>query len=60
MGGSCGVGGKGKKAAPATTLVTGYVLISWWKMYYPKIKKKEEVRYILFMKDDFSHQSLGC
>ena len=47
-GGSCWVGGKIKIAAPATTLVTGYVLISWWKMYYPKIKKKEEVRIISF------------
>ena len=35
-----------KNAAPVTTLVTGYVLISWWKMNYPKIKKKKEVRYI--------------
>ena len=51
---------QGKKAATATTLVTGYVLISWWKMYNPKIKKKNEVRYIFFMKDDCSHQSLGC
>ena len=49
MGGSCGVGGKGKKAAPVTTLVTGYVLISWWKMYYPKIKKKRRGKTYFFL-----------